>query len=521
MVPVRAFFFVAALLLLASSVLGRSPCSGCGYSCDSSCNCGRCNTKPGCMTSTTCLTNCNGGGNAKWCGASPGPSPGPTPGPTPGPGPGDIVWSTKSNRLLRNDSPVNIHGIGSTCTEYLLRGIGMKCFTSYQWNDPSHLLGKIDETAVQPLVDYLVNVSSSDVVPAVRIPMTASSWLGVQTKASAANMAKYPGLASGYRAHIEALVALYSKNDIVSILDLHWMDDDVEQQAMATKGGASDAIQFWGNVSATFANNTRVFYELYNEPHTSDVGAWARGKAETGTAGMLEMLAAVRENAPGAPTIIAGAAAYAYDDSSLVALDKELPAGERNVLYNFHPYMGPAQAGAKNKCPMGFATMVKNVQSGTDKPLIVTEFGQACCATHGQCESCAPSSSGMGYDEQLLETCREHNVSWLPWAWRPSAGGPNTKTCQDVNGGSDPAGKSLAHPTGGKGADFLDLWNNFAPSSSPSPSPSPTPPPPGPAPSGCPGGSLAACMQLCPSTPPAAYKACVSQCSQRCPSTAR
>lgn len=56
-------------------------CNGCGYACGGNCaNCGRCNTKPGCMSKDTCLTNCNGGGNAMWCGGS-SPTP-PTP-PTP------------------------------------------------------------------------------------------------------------------------------------------------------------------------------------------------------------------------------------------------------------------------------------------------------------------------------------------------------------------------------------------------------------------------------------------------------
>ena len=37
-------------------------------------------------------------------------------------------------------------------------------------------------------------------------------------------------------------------------------------------------------------------------------------------AGMLEMLAAVRKNAPAAICLIAGAAGYAYDTASLVQL---------------------------------------------------------------------------------------------------------------------------------------------------------------------------------------------------------
>lgn len=108
----------------------------------------------------------------------------------------------------------------------------------------------------------------------------------------------------------------------------------------------------------------------------------------------------------------------------------------------------------------------------------------------------------------MLGLCQRYNVSWLPWAWRPGATGPNPSTCQDLNGG--PNGTSLGHATDGKGADFLTLWQTYYP-------PGPSPPSPGPPPpSGCPGGSLQACIDLCPSNPPEAYKDCVQECANRC-----
>lgn len=58
----------------------------CGYACDENCNCGRCNSKPGCLSESQCTGPCNGGGNAKWCGVAPTPGPGPMP-PSPPPPP--------------------------------------------------------------------------------------------------------------------------------------------------------------------------------------------------------------------------------------------------------------------------------------------------------------------------------------------------------------------------------------------------------------------------------------------------
>merc|ERR1719183_3008573 len=108
--------------------------------------------------------------------------------------------------------------------------------------------------------------------------------------------------------------------------------------------------------------------------------------------------------------------------------------------------------------------MVQAVLQKTARPVIFTEFGQACCPTHGACMSCPGTYDGkaMGYAEAVLTIAQKHGVSWLPWAWKPMAHGPNPHNCQDVNGGTDPVGLSLYTPTDGKGADFKGLWDRFA-----------------------------------------------------------
>jgi hypothetical protein len=252
-------------------------------------------------------------------------------------------------------------------------------------------------------------------------------------------------------------------------------------RCMVTTAGSS--------VAATFGNNSLVFYELYNEPHISDVSAWANGNAQY--AGMLEMLAAVRAHTT-SPVIIAGALHYAYDSASLLTLDGQLKKSNDgvNIIWNFHPYMGPPQAGDPTKCPDGFEAHLQAVTNGTDRPSIITEFGQACCPTGGACESCPASYGGaaMGYDEAILTIASKYAVSWLPWGWRPPAGPTNSsgKKCEDLNGGTNPPGLSLAAANKGLGADFSALWAKFA---GIAPAPSPPGPPPSP---GCPGGTLSA-----------------------------
>lgn len=222
--------------------------------------------------------------------------------------------------------------------------------------------------------------------------------------------------------------------------------------ALKTEHGA-DAIKFWDSVASTFRDNKMVFYELYNEPHISDAHAFMYGSSQY--AGMLEMRGAVRKHTADAVLIVAGRVGWAYDADSLVTLDSSL-APYDNVMWNLHPYTN-----APNKCPSGYASMVQTLVNGTNKPLIITEFGQGCSPTHGPGSGC--QDTGMGYDETILSISKQYSVSWLPWAWRPEANGPNTQSCQDLNGGTtaEPDPLKLVHVTDGKGADFRTLWSKY------------------------------------------------------------
>jgi hypothetical protein len=338
--------------------------------------------------------------------------------------------------------------------------MGMKCWVDYNFASPNDVF-KLNLVQLYPLIDILRVIASDSVVPVVRIPMTASTWLGVETNNSKVNMDKYPQLNLQYQNLIADFVGNYTAYGIVVILDLHWTDDDTNNAQMAGKG-KTNCVDFWDSVAEKFGKNPMVFYELYNEPHRVSQDAWANGDATT--SGMLEMLAAVRKHTD-SPAIIAGYGKYAYDADSLVSLDATLiKQGAKNVIWNFHPYMGPNQAGESDKCPAGFESLVQTVINGTKRPSIITEFGQGCQPTHGASEHCPGTYEGktMGYDETILTIAAKYGLSWLPWAWRPMAAGPNTKTCQDVNGGTDPAGLSLGHATDGNGADFLTLWKTFA-----------------------------------------------------------
>jgi protein subunit release factor A len=109
-------------------------------------------------------------------------------------------------------------------------------------------------------------------------------------------MDMYPKLSEQYQTMIGKIVDEITGIGGIVILDLHWNDDDNEQQNMAlkAKSGTGGSVEFWESVSETFAGNDHVFYELYNEPHNNETDVFIHG--DDTYAGMLDMIAAVRKN---------------------------------------------------------------------------------------------------------------------------------------------------------------------------------------------------------------------------------
>ena len=201
---------------------------------------------------------------------------------------------------------------------------------------------------------------------------------------------------------ISNIVDEFTSMGAVVILDLHWSDDVNEQQVMPLKSkpGTGGAVEFWESVSAKFKDNDHVFYELYNEPHNNTTDLYLHG--DDTYAGMLDLIAAVRNNTEDGVLVVAGGNGWAYDADSLIALDGL--TSDELMMFNFHPYMGPHQAGDSKKSADGYETMVKDIVSNTNKPIISTEFGQFCCDTDGSCYDYGGTWNGvkMGYDEAVI-----------------------------------------------------------------------------------------------------------------------
>ena len=107
------------------------------------------------------------------------------------------------------------------------------------------------------------------VIPTVRIPVTSGSYLYDEE----ANGLK----SAGYRAVIDLLVQNFTSQGIAVIIDQHGCCADGGKLNCSSRGGpmalrdfgekTGAAVAFWDLVAATYANNSLVLYETYNEPH--------------------------------------------------------------------------------------------------------------------------------------------------------------------------------------------------------------------------------------------------------------
>ena len=330
-------------------------------------------------------------------------------------------WTTKSNHLYYKDEAVVLHGFSTSCPPYLIQKLSAndgktRCWANYNHNDPENIITELNTEQADAAIGYLTEVKGPGVMPTFRVPLCASSWLGVETDAAKSAMSKYPDLGGQYQTLISSLVTRFTEAGIVVILDLHWNSDDIEQSPMALQAGekVGGSIEFWESVAAKFKDNELVFYELYNEPHlTTDQSDDIYLNGDDTYVGMLQMIEAVRKHSPDQVLVIAGAREWAFDNTSLIELDSK--TDEELIVYNYHAYMNPANPKALKNAD-SLEAYIQEIQSKTDKPAILTEFGQFCCATNGSCGLFEGTWDGkdMGYAEAVVTIAETYGVSWTP-----------------------------------------------------------------------------------------------------------
>jgi hypothetical protein len=267
--------------------------------------------------------------------------------------------------------------------------------------------------------DEVLSAGSPLAVPIVRIPVTSATYMFD---------AEANGLgARGYRAIIDMLVTNLTAQGIAVIIDQHEDCASGGRLNCSSRGGpmalrdwgdeANGPVRFWSTVAQKYANNSFVFYELYNEPH-----AWFQALygGDPLYVGMSEMYRAVRNQTASGLVIMAGNG-WAQDAASLIAasMEFERESGKplSNVLFNLHPYQGAYQ-GVWISLRSTLRLTLALQQIG---PVIYTELGQYCCNA-GPAKTC--QSSGMCNDHahgdhfvhNLLNLAAQVDVSWVGWS---------------------------------------------------------------------------------------------------------
>ena len=229
---------------------------------------------------------------------------------------------------------------------------------------------------------------------------------------------------TGYQANLAQAVSWAEAAGLYVILDLHWSDppentaapDACGQQPMAD----TNSLVFWQQAAATFANDPKVSFELYNEPFLggwSNVSAywdiWQNGgsynasgntqangyKGTYQAVGMQQLYDAVRGTGANNMVIIGGLN-WAYD---LSGVPTHLINGT-NIAYATHPYSfkeGSATYTVGGPAPANWDTMFGNLAA--TYPVIATEFGDNDCTTP--------------YYSVFTSYAASKGISWTAWAW--------------------------------------------------------------------------------------------------------
>ena len=279
---------------------------------------------------------------------------------TPGRGPFTVV----GNKTFDSTGQwVVFRGIGMSCTEYFARPgypsppgaakpppewpgkFGWGCFGGRPQGDPDEPSLQLNNESMnmmkflrpdtaggtfvtQPLLqrapwpapyNQVLSEGAPRVVPIVRMPVTSGTFM-YDEDANALG-------AAGYRYILDLLIQNFTSQGVAVIIDQHGCcagellncSHRGGPMALRDYGNHSGALGFWDLASTLYANNSMVFYELYNEPH---VWYQALYGGDPLYAGHADMYRAVRKNAPQGLVIIGGTG-YAQDAAGLLALSEQ------------------------------------------------------------------------------------------------------------------------------------------------------------------------------------------------------
>jgi hypothetical protein len=321
---------------------------------------------------------------------------------------------------------VQLHGADRSGTEY-------SCLNGGFFDGPA------DQAGIDSIKTWQIN--------AIRVPLNADCWLGINGVPPASSGANY-------QSAISTWVNLITSNGLVAIVDLHWTAPGTYlANAQTPMADADHAPMFWSQVAATFASNGSVIFDLFNEPYIMDWGCWLDGVSTTaapcaewnGTmaagssyavAGMASLLQAVR-NAGAKNVVILGGLAYSNNMSEWVTSVNAIPMlpapldgiSIENVAASWHIYdFNSEQSGCPSQYNMysgtcNSAAMTATSSFATDVlsagfPVLIGESGiSAYSQTTAALFTAAQATDLKTWYDGILTWMDGQQQSYLAWSW--------------------------------------------------------------------------------------------------------
>ena len=199
-----------------------------------------------------------------------------------------------------------------------------------------------------------------------------------------------------YRDKVDGIVKAIEARGMDTILDLHWSEGPEAGKGAQRDLPDASSVLFWKDVAAKYKADSRVLFELYNEPIINDWKLWLNGGFTSGfqAVGMKALYDAVRGTGAQNLTLFGGLD-YAYRLSGFPGI-----AGGVNVVLVTHPY------DTSSKQPGSWDNDWGNLAASY--PIIATEFGRLGSSAN----PCDP-----GYPSQVISYANSKGVSWIGWAW--------------------------------------------------------------------------------------------------------
>jgi aryl-phospho-beta-D-glucosidase BglC (GH1 family) len=284
-------------------------------------------------------------------------------------------YTTEGRRILDPDGqPFLIHGVNRP---------------SLEWNPDGENLSADD---VKNMAAWGAN--------AVRIPTNQDFLLADSCHASPT-----------YLEHLDTIVGWVNEAGMIAILDLHWSDANNRcvkrpgQQPMPDERSK----QYWRTLATHYRDNSRVFFDLFNEPHDVDWPCWRNGCQidQWRAVGMQELYDTVRGAGFVNPVMVEG-----LDWGRDIAGVTPWKLDGTNVIYSVHPWY-PDTAVSRVDASIG---KVLN-----ELPVVVGEFGTV--TPDYSTSACRPQQMRDLIDYfDAPGGDRTRAIGWIGWAWYAGGG---------------------------------------------------------------------------------------------------